>query len=160
MTQPSPPTQNRIAALLTRDRVGAALLLLCALITGLQASSLRLGSARMMGPGYFPWILTGLFVLFAVILLINARKDDEPIDTGPLRPVGLIIASVAVFGLLLPVTGAAVAIVALVVLAALAESGRKPVSVLVLAVVLVAVVWLVFRFGLNLQLQMYPGDRG
>ena len=160
MTQPSQPTRRRIPALLTRERMSAAFLLVCALITGLQASTLRLGSARMMGPGYFPWILTGLFVLFAVLVLVNARHDDAPLDTGPLRPVGLIIAGVAVFALLLPVTGAAVAIVALVVLSALAESGRKPLGLIVLALVLVLLVWLVFRLGLNLQLHMYPGDRG
>ena len=160
MTQPPPPTKNRIAALLTRERAGALFLLICALITGLQASHLRLGTARMMGPGYFPWILTGLFVLFALLLLVSARSVDAPIDTGPLRPVGMIIASVAVFGLLLPVTGGAVAIVALVVLAALAESGRTARGLIVLSLVLVVMVWLVFRLGLNLQLQMYPGDRG
>ncbi|MCB1360856.1 MAG: tripartite tricarboxylate transporter TctB family protein, partial [Rhodobacteraceae bacterium] len=78
----------------------------------------------------------------------------------PLRPPAMMVLSIAAFGLLFPLIGAAGAITVLIVLAALAESGRRPLELAVLSVVLVALIWLVFRLGLNLQLPMWPGDRG
>ncbi len=150
----------RLGALFSRERLGALFLFLCAGICAWEALGLRLGTARNMGPGYFPWILSGLFALFGLILLVQSRHDDAPLDPGPLRSVLWIIGGVAAFGLLLPYTGAVVALVVLVVMAALAEEGRRPLGVLVLALALVVLVWLLFRVGLNLQLPMLPGDRG
>lgn len=149
-----------LGTLFTRERLAALFLFLCAGICALEAHGLRMGPARSMGPGYFPWILGGLFALFGLIVLLQSRGGDAPLDPGPLRPVLWIIGGVAAFAVLLPLTGAAVALIVLVVMAALAESGRRPLPVLMLALVLVAMVWLVFRLGLKLQLPMLPGDRG
>ncbi|MBN8291785.1 tripartite tricarboxylate transporter TctB family protein [Rhodobacter sp. NTK016B] len=145
--------------LTAREGLGAVFLLICALIVGIEASGLSMGRGRMVGPGYFPAILCALFVLFAVILLVQAIAPGRvTVAFGPLRPAAMMIAAIAAFCLTFPFLGAGGAIIILVVIAALAESGRRPLELLILSVVLVALVWLVFRIGLNLQLPMYPGD--
>lgn len=149
------------ATLLSREGLGALFLLACALVVGLEASRLDMGRGRMVGPGYFPAILSGLFVLFAMILLVQAWAPGRAkVAIGPLRPPLMMVAAVAAFGLLFPLIGGAGAIAVLAVIAALAEAGRRPVELLVLALALVALIWLVFRLGLSLQLPMWPGDIG
>ncbi len=153
------PPRGLRGVLTSREGLGALFLLVCALIVGIEASGLSMGRGRMVGPGYFPAILCALFVLFAVILLVQAIAPGRvSVEFGPLRPPAMMIAAIAGFCLTFPFLGAGGAIIVLVVIAALAESGRGPVELLVLSVVLVALVWLVFRIGLNLQLPMYPGD--
>lgn len=150
-----------LAALRSREGLSALFLLICAVIVGIEASGLSMGRGRMVGPGYFPAILSALFALFALLLLIEAlRPGRSPVELGPLRPPVMMVAGIAAFGVLFPLIGAGGAIVVLVLLTALAETGRRPLELVILAVALVALVWLVFRVGLNLQLPMWPGDVG
>ena len=161
MSQPEPTPPRRPGFLLSREGVSGLFLLLCAGLVGLEASGLAMGRGRMVGPGYFPMILAGLLAMFGATLLVQAwRGDRVAIALGPLRPPAMMVLSIAAFGLLFPLIGADGAITVLIVLAALAESGRRPLELAVLSVVLVALIWLVFRLGLNLQLPMWPGDRG
>ena len=146
-----------VAALTSKSGLGALLLFLAAAITFSEVAKLRMGTAGAMGPGYFPALLGGLFVLFGLMLAVEAwRKPHERIDLGPLRPVGLVMGSIVLFALTYRLGGGAVAIAVLLVTSAMAEPNRtlKELALLVLGVLVF--VWLVFVLALDLQFDMLP----
>lgn len=145
----------------SRSGIGAVLLIIMAAVVFTQSSHLRIGTAAAMGPGYFPLLLGGLFVLLAVLLFVEGwHNPDDRVDIGPLRPIGFVLAAIVCFALLLEVAGGAVAIVALVAVSAMAERKRSVVELVGLAVVVLALVWLIFGFALGLQLHMLPKGLG
>jgi hypothetical protein len=149
--------KNVIAAITSKAGLGALILFIAAGITFVQVASLKLGTAAAMGPGYFPAILGVLFILFGVILLVEAwRRPGERVHLGPLRPVILLLGSIVLFGLIYKALGGAAAIAVLVAGSALAEQDRTLKELLVLAAAVVAMIWLIFVWALNLQLNMLP----
>lgn len=156
------PDRGRIAAALSsKPGLGALFLLGLAGLTFQQGAGLRMGSAASMGPGYFPMILVGFFILFAIILGVEAwRHPDERIAAGPLRPLVLMFAGVVLFSVLLKPAGGAVAIGALVAVTALAETDRTLKEIALLVLVVVALIWVIFGIALNLQLHMLPEALG
>ncbi|SFJ79394.1 tripartite tricarboxylate transporter TctB family protein [Celeribacter neptunius] len=146
-----------IAASTSRSGLGALLLFIFAGITFKEVSGLRLGNPGAMGPGYFPAILGGLFVLFGIILSVEAwANPQDRIYFGRMRPVVMLLAGIILFGLLYRLLGGAIAIAALVVVSALAERGRSPRELAGLVAVVVLLVWLIFVVALDLQLNMLP----
>lgn len=154
------PFQNRnrvIAVLGSRAGLGALLLLAAAAVTFSEVSRLRLGSASAMGPGYFPALLGGLFVVFAALLLFEGwRNPHVRAEPGPLRPVALLLGSIILFALLYRHLGGVIAIAIMVVVSSLAEKRRSVPELLALAAVIVSMVWVIFVWALGLQLNMLP----
>ncbi|MFV0244537.1 MAG: tripartite tricarboxylate transporter TctB family protein [Qingshengfaniella sp.] len=150
--------RNRLSAALTsKSGLGALLLFAAATVTLTEVSNLRMGTPSAMGPGYFPAILGGLFILFGMVLLVEAwQNPDDRIAIGPIAPVACLLGAIVVFGLIYPLLGGALAMSALVILSALAEKGRSLTEVLLLAVVVVGLIWLIFVQALDLQLTMLP----
>ena len=94
--------------------VGVAVMLL--------AQQYRVGTAARMGPGFFPTLLGGLLAFLGLILAIPALLvDGERFPTLPLRPLVMVLVSIAVFGLALETLGFAAAVVMLVVVGGLAD---------------------------------------
>ena len=61
---------------------------------------LTVGSAAMMGPGYMPRVIGSLTVILGLVVgLIGLFKGGEPIGTVQLRPLSILLASVAGFAL-------------------------------------------------------------
>ncbi|WP_068302843.1 tripartite tricarboxylate transporter TctB family protein [Pararhodobacter sp. CCB-MM2] len=143
--------------LTSKSGLGALLLFLAAAVTFSEVAKLRLGTASAMGPGYFPALLGGLFVLFGLILAVEAwQKPDERLNPGPLKPALLVMGAIVLFALLYRIAGGALAITGLLVVSALAEPNRtlKELALLVLGVIVF--VWLVFVLALDLQFDMLP----
>jgi putative tricarboxylic transport membrane protein len=85
-----------------RDVVGG--LLVVALGAGflLVGRELEFGTARNMGPGYFPTVLAGLLVLLGAVLAGlggRAARAEGAFGHVPWRGVLLIVGAVAFFGL-------------------------------------------------------------
>ena len=73
------------------------------------ASDLTVGTAASMGPGYVPRGLAIIIMIYGLVLGIRAAfTGREPFPAIAWRPLLLISASVALFGILLPVLGLAV----------------------------------------------------
>ncbi len=146
-----------LAALTSKAGLGALLLFGCAAVTLTEVNKLRMGTPDAMGPGYFPAILSGLFILFGMILLIEGwRQPHERVEVGKFRPVIYMLGSIILFALLYPLVGGAIAITGLVLVSALAEPGRSWRELLGLTFVVLALVWAIFVVALNLQLTMLP----
>lgn len=101
------------------------------------ASDYSIGTARKMGPGYFPAALGGLLCLLAVGQIVRSLSGvQEVMATFSLKPVALILLASASFGMLLRPFGLIVAIFASVLISSLASPSPRIVQSLLLAVAL------------------------
>lgn len=129
---PGPMNVRRLAA-----RSGGGLFvfgigLLCLVL----AWPLDRGAAARMGPGYMPTVLSLMVMAAGVGILLHDIRDHETDADGRLRPLWrpltLVLASIAVFGLLIERGGLLPAIAASVAVAAPAEPGQSAREVVLL----------------------------
>jgi hypothetical protein len=114
-----------------------------------------IGSASVMGPGYFPRLLGGLLCVFGLIIAAKGVfKSGLSVDVGSARPF-LIILAVVLFGVLLPSAGLIPAIVALVIVGAAGGHEFRLVEALIMAAVLCAFSIAVFNWGLGLHMPLW-----
>lgn len=118
------------------------------------------GSSARPGPGYFPF---GLGILLAVLggfalfeALTIETEDGEPIGAFAWKPIFTILASVLMFGYLLPRLGMALTIPILVIVASLAGDEFHWRDALINAVVLAIGSWAIFIVGLKLVIPLWP----
>jgi hypothetical protein len=135
---------------------GVFLVALGALAFGL-ASDLTVGTAASMGPGYVPRGLSILIMVYGIVLGVRAAfTGREPFPAVAWRPLILILASVALFGILLPVAGLAVTSIVVVVCAGFAayDVRLRENAILALALAIFAVV--LFATVLGLPIPVWP----
>jgi len=99
----------------------------------------------------------GAIVLFKSLTIETA--DGDPIGPFAWRPLIFIVSTVAVFGWALPHLGMFIALPILVLVAALAGDEHHWGESLVSAVILTAGSWVIFIFGLNLTIPLWPSLR-
>jgi len=115
------------------------------------AQDYELGSARRMGPGYFPVVLS--IVLMGIGLATVVRSfvvPGLPVRDIAGRALVLVTAGIVLFGLLIERAGLGIAVAALVLAAAPASRKARPLSALLLAAGLGGFCVLVFVKGLGL----------
>jgi putative tricarboxylic transport membrane protein len=115
------------------------------------ARQYELGTARRMGTGYFPVVLS--LILMAIGFATAARGflvDGPPIRDVAGKALAVVTASIVLFGLLVQGAGLGLAVAALVLCAALASRNSRPLAALVLAAALAAFSVLLFVYGLGL----------
>ncbi|HMR33343.1 MAG TPA: tripartite tricarboxylate transporter TctB family protein [Geminicoccaceae bacterium] len=110
-----------------------------------------MGTARTMGPGYFPMVLGGLTVLTALVL-IGSGLFGTP-EAWPSRPAvkssALVLGGTLLFALLLKPAGLVVASIVLVLVGGAASVEARPVPLLALALGLAIGSVVVFVHGLG-----------
>ena len=120
-------------------------------------SNYTLGTAARMGPGYFPRILgILLIVLGSALALRAARLNGPPLPGWKWRPTVIVLASVAVFGMIVNWAGIVLSTVLLIVAASAASHEFRFRESLLAGVVLAALAVGVFVIGLKLQLPIWP----
>ncbi|MBU3725362.1 MAG: tripartite tricarboxylate transporter TctB family protein [Burkholderiaceae bacterium] len=142
-----------------RDFNAGLMFILIGLFFGIYSLDYSLGSANRMGPGYFPLLLAIIMgVLGLIVLVMSFAPADAQEPPGPTdwRGIGLILASVLLFGLLLPYAGFLIAVVALVFLAATGSQESRTKETALLAIGLVVLGIGVFGYGLELQFPILP----
>lgn len=134
----------------------------------LGARSYEIGEAARMGPGYFPFMLGILLAVLGLIITITSLKSGPPggdrIGAFAWRPIIFILGANLAFGALMvgvpalgiPQFGLVIAIIALVIVASLAQPGAKVKETLILAIVLAAGCYISFVYLLNLQFPVWP----
>jgi hypothetical protein len=132
------------------------------------ATHYTIGTGARMGPGYFPLMLGILLAILGLIVvfgsLVVETEDGDPVGAIAWRPLGFIIGSNILFGVLLagvpklgiPAFGLIVAIYGLVFVAALAGDEFKAKEVAILATVLAIGSYLAFVVLLKLQFPVWP----
>ncbi len=125
---------------------------------------LRLGTAARMGPAYFPTILGGILTLLGLLLIARgffSRAALSAPDAGRVEPFHwrillLILGSVLAFSLLLQPCGVLFAVGAMILIAALAEKKVHVKETIAVIVVLDAIVWVTFVYGIGMQIPVWP----
>ena len=121
---------------------------------------LPMGTAMRMGPGNFPVLLGGILGLFGIYLAARGLGWPEKTPrrvAWEWRPVTCIVASMLIFGFLLPRLGLIPALVAMFFVAAFGGREFRFREVLVLTVVMTALAVGVFVVLLKLPFQVFPG---
>lgn len=122
------------------------------------------GQSARPGPGYFPFGLGIILAILGAITLFESltveTDDGEPIGGVAWRPLLIIVASIVIFGELLPRAGMAIALPALVIVSSLAGDEFRWGEAILNAVVLTVGSWLVFIYGLSLTIPMWPAFAG
>lgn len=120
-------------------------------------SGYELGSARHMGPGYFPvWLGSGLMVTGLLLTGKSVVTHGTPIGRWALKPLVLVTAGILLFAALVNWAGLAPAIVALVLLGSLASVHFSLRWAIPLAFGLAVVSVLVFVKGLGIAVPVMP----
>jgi hypothetical protein len=121
-----------------------------------QSFDLDLGTAFRMGPGYFPFILACALILFgAIIALQSARVQGEPVGGIAWRGMGFILPAPIIFGLTVQGLGFVPALFISALVASFASHKMKPLTAVVLSVLLTIFSVLVFSYGLGLPFQRF-----
>ena len=120
-----------------------------------------LGSLSHMGPAYFPTILgTGLVVLGLVIsikdLFIKPAEGSSRIEPVHWSVLLFVLGGVACFAFALLSLGLMIALALMIAVSSLASPMARRKEVGVLIVVLCAVCWGVFVYGLGFQVPVWP----
>jgi Tripartite tricarboxylate transporter TctB family len=118
-----------------------------------------MGTAARMGPAYFPTVLGGLLVLLGSLISMRAmarQSGEGKIGRFHFKPLLLVLGAVVAFGLLLRPAGLLVALAVLVIVSSFASDRFKLRDVLLLTLVLGALVYGVFIYGLGLTVPVLP----
>ena len=128
------------------------------------ATAYSFGSAARPGPGYFPFGLGIILAVLGAVILFKAltieTADGEPIGSVGWRPLVLIVASVVVFGLAVPRLGMIISLPLLVFIASFAGDEFHWGEVAVNSVLLTVFSWVIFIWGLNLTIPLWPSFLG
>jgi hypothetical protein len=115
------------------------------------AQDYPLGSARRMGPAYFPVVLSLILIGIGIVTVARSFVVAGPaVRDVAAKALALVTAAIVLFGLLVQGAGLGVAVAALVLVAAMASRSFRPLPTLVLAAALAVVCVLVFIAGLGL----------
>ena len=124
------------------------------------ATEYSFGSSARPGPGYFPFGLGILLAILGGAVLFKAltieSEGGDPIGGVAWKPLLIIVASVVLFGLMLPRLGVAITLPVLIVFSAMAGDEFRWRGALLSAVVLTVGSWFIFVWGLNLVLPVWP----
>ncbi|MBD9655323.1 tripartite tricarboxylate transporter TctB family protein [Pseudomonas sp. PDM12] len=118
---------------------------------------LTVGSAAMMGPGYMPRVIGSLTVILGLVVgLIGLFKGGEPIGTVQLRPLLILLASVAGFALAAESAGFIIAAAGLIIFGSMADREWRVREVLISSTLLTLFGLVVFIYGLDVQMPVGP----
>jgi hypothetical protein len=119
--------------------------------------TLSIGTAGDMGPGYVPSALAGIILIAGIGYVAKGLLSGfVPIAEVPWRPLIAILASVAVFAVLLQTAGLIAAVVASIVVAGAAQRPFRPQVLLPFGAAVAAFSALLFVKGLGLPFKLWP----
>lgn len=114
------------------------------------------GTARRMGPAFFPIILSGILIAIGIFIGVRGiAVAEEPMRGFTLKGLVLVIVSTLLFGLLVRNAGVPVATAALVAISAFASQrfNWKPTLVLAIGMAVFCVVVFVYALGLPMPVR-------
>jgi len=116
------------------------------------------------GAGYFPLGLSVLVALLGAIVLFKSLTIEsvggDRIGTFAWRPLLIIVAAIAVFGVMLEPIGLVLTVPVLIFISSLAGDEFHWKGVLINAVVLTIGSWAIFIWGLKLTIPLWPAFLG
>ena len=139
-----------------QDFCAGMMFFLTGTIAIITARDYPFGSTLRMGPGYFPVVLSVILIVFGLITMLKGLRQGEKIrGSWSIRALIILPFSLVLFGILMEVAGFIPALIGLIFLSAASSREFKFKEVLLLTLVLVAIAWVVFIWGLGLPYFMF-----
>lgn len=133
-------------------------LIVLAVVAFGSTSTLSVGTAADMGPGFVPralaWVILGFGAAFCATSLL--KRAREPLPEPAWRPLLAILASIAVFAVLFSTLGLIAACIGCVLVAGAATSPVRWGRLFLFGPVLAAFSALLFVKGLGLPFKLWP----
>ena len=141
----------------SKDFYSGLLFIFFGLLAVVVARVYPMGSARRMGPGYFPTLLGGLLTLLGLLIAARALwASDERVGPLALQPLVFVLGATLAFALMVRSLGLVLATLALVVISSLGGWEFRLREVTILAFVLTGVAVALFVYSLGLPLSVWP----
>ncbi|MBQ9241370.1 MAG: tripartite tricarboxylate transporter TctB family protein [Duodenibacillus sp.] len=146
----------------SKDFWSGILFAACGLFFIVFAQEHPMGSAARMGPAYFPTLLGGLLaVLGSIIALIGYFRKPPQGESGDVEPfqwklLGLILGSVVVFSFILEFLGLMISTAVMIGIAALADRTSRLKETIAMIVILDAIVYIAFVYGIGMLVPVWP----
>jgi hypothetical protein len=122
----------------------------------LIAQDYPLGSARRMGPAYFPTILSCVLMLIGLATAIRSFfGQGAPVGAFAVKAMVLVATSTVLFGLLVRDAGMVISVILMIMVSAYASVHFNWKSAALLAVAMAAFCVLVFDYGLGLSIPIF-----
>lgn len=122
-----------------------------------MAQAFPFGSAARMGPAYFPTVIGGLLLVLGLFIALRGLVvNGHGLGRFHFRPLFMVLASIALFGIALQHLGLIAAIFILIVCASLGGHEFRMREVLISATILAVGAVAVFIYGLKLQIKIWP----
>lgn len=118
--------------------------------------SLSMGTAIMMGAGYFPTVIACLLMGVGVILVGRSLFVPEQIEAWAWFPLATTLGAILIFAFSLESLGLAVAVALLMSVGSLAIPGHRWKEVALLTVFASVAAWLLFGKLLGIPLKFWP----
>ena len=141
-----------------REVQSGALLLAVAGFFLTAGRNYEFGTLNMMGPGFVPLSLAFLMAMlgFALVMIGARTASSSDLNAFAFKPTVLVLGAIGLFGLTMPFLGYPVACFCLVLIGGVAANDRRPVEVVVSALLISAVTTLVFIQILGLPMPLLP----
>lgn len=123
----------------------------------LLAMNYGLGSARRMGPGYYPFVASLLGMVLGGVIVVQAllAPKDEETDFR-WRPLIFVSAAFVLFGLLIERGGLLLTVVVTTIVGSMADREARVSESLFLGIGLALGIWAVFVLLLGLSIPVLP----
>lgn len=116
----------------------------------------RIGTSARMGPGYLPLVLSSLLALLGFFILLRGLfTPAESVGISGIRPLAMVLLSIAAFAACIRTLGFGPATFSAVAIACYAEKGRSLPRVFLLALAVSIFCSLTFVWGLGLSIPMF-----
>lgn len=145
------------------DLVAAAMFVVIGIGAFVMALDYDVGTARRMGPGVFPLVISGLMVMIGAGLAVQviasgflARIPSMAPRFETIRALFFVMASLLAFALLVRPVGLFIATAVQVFIATRAEPGRGVLVSAVLALSLAVLAAVIFIYGIGLPIPLWP----
>lgn len=143
-----------------RDFWSGLMFTVVGIVFAVGATNYSMGTSARPGAGYFPLLLSSILAILGCIVLFKSltfeTEGGDPIGDIAWRPLLVVVFSIVMFGALLPRLGMFITFPLLVFVVSFAGREFRLLGVLISAVVLTAFSWLVFVYGLNLTIPLWP----
>jgi hypothetical protein len=116
------------------------------------ALEMPIGTARRMGPGYFPMLLAAIIMALGLVILVPAFLRRGQLQRPAWRPFAAVLASIAAFAVTMRPFGLIPAVIVTVLVSAVADRSSRPFAAVILATGLALASWLLFVVALGLPM--------
>ena len=143
-----------------KDFVSGIALIAVGIAFAIGATNYSFGVAVRPGPGYFPFGLGIILALLGLIIFVTSFfrhcEDGDPIGAVPWRALFCVVGAIVFFGFFLPRLGFVITFPIMIIITSAGGTEFKWREAVLNATVLTAMSYLIFIFGLQLNIPVWP----